>query len=68
MPINIGFLAEYPDFFSFVIVLLLAGLLSIGVKESTRLNNVFTVVNVVTVIIVIITGIMRGKWRDNDQT
>lgn len=59
-PINVHFLADYPDFFSFVIIMILAVLLSVGVKESSVLNNVFTVVNLMTVTIVIVTGIMRG--------
>lgn len=61
MPINVSFLAEYPDFLSFVIILLIAVLLAVGVKESTFLNNIFTVVNLCTVAIVIVTGIMRGN-------
>lgn len=59
-PINVGFLAEYPDFFSFIVVMILSVLLSIGVKESSILNNVFTVVNLMTVAVVIVTGIMKG--------
>ena len=35
-------------------------LLAIGVKESTRFNNVFTVANLVVVVYVIITGSFKG--------
>lgn len=56
LPIDIGFLADYPDFFSFFIVMLLASLLSIGVKESSVLNNIFTTVNIITVLIVLVAG------------
>lgn len=56
LPINIDFLADYPDIFSFFIVMLLAALLSIGVKESSVLNNIFTSVNIVTVLIVLVAG------------
>lgn len=56
LPINVDFLADYPDFFSFFIVMLLVSLLSIGVKESSVLNNIFTTVNVITVLIVLIAG------------
>lgn len=59
MPIDVDFLAEYPDFFSFAMVMLLAVILSIGVKESTMLNNVFTTLNLVTVLIVIISGSIK---------
>lgn len=57
--IEVDFLAEYPDFFSFVVVMLLAVLLSIGVKESSILNNVFTTINMATVILVIFTGALK---------
>lgn len=56
LPIDVDFLADYPDFFSFFIVMLLASLLSIGVKESTVLNNIFTIVNIITVLIVLVAG------------
>jgi cationic amino acid transporter 3 len=59
MPMDVDFLAEYPDFFSFAIVMVLAILLSIGVKESTFLNNVFTAVNLATVMIVLVAGGMN---------
>lgn len=56
MPIDVDFLADYPDFFSFFVVMVLAVLLSIGVKESSLLNNIFTSVNIVTVLIVLVAG------------
>lgn len=59
-PIDISFLADYPDPFSFVMIMLLAGLLAVGVRESSLLNNVFTVINLATVVIVIVTGTMKG--------
>lgn len=61
MPIDISFLSEYPDFFAFAMVMLLVVLLCIGVKESSILNNVFTVINLITITIVIVAGSMRGK-------
>lgn len=59
LPMNIGFLAEYPDFFSFCIVILLSLLLSAGVKESSILNNIFTMINLSIVLLVIISGIVK---------
>jgi solute carrier family 7 (cationic amino acid transporter), member 3 len=59
-PIDIDFLAEYPDFFSFVIVLVLASVLAFGVKESSFLNNIFTVVNLITVAIVLVAGTIKA--------
>lgn len=60
-PMNVSFLAPYPDFFSFTMVLLLATLLAFGVKESTILNNILTLINLATVILVIVSGIIKGK-------
>lgn len=61
MPINISFLSEYPDFFAFGMVVLLVALLSIGVRESSYLNMGFTVVNLLTIVIIIIAGSMKGE-------
>ena len=36
-------------------------LLGIGVSESTKLNNVFTALNLVTVIIVVIAGAVKSE-------
>ncbi|KAH9630975.1 hypothetical protein HF086_013514 [Spodoptera exigua] len=41
-------------------------LLGIGVKESTKLNNVFTALNLITVIVVVIAGAVKSNpanWR-----
>ncbi|KOC63248.1 Cationic amino acid transporter 3 [Habropoda laboriosa] len=66
MPIRVLFLSEYPDFFAFGVVLLLIILLSIGVKESSMLNNIFTVVNLTTILIIIVAGSIKAdpaNWR-----
>lgn len=66
MPIDIDFLSTYPDFLSLVVIMVLAGILSIGVKESTLLNNIFTGVNLITVSIVIIAGSLKSdvhNWK-----
>jgi len=60
MPINVGFLSPYPDFFAFFITLALTVILSIGVKESTRFNNVFTCVNIAVVLFVTIFGFIHA--------
>lgn len=64
MPMTIDFLSPYPDFFSFLVIMLLAGLLSIGVKESTILNNIFTCVNLLTVVTVIIAGAIKSDVKN----
>ncbi|XP_015595656.1 cationic amino acid transporter 3 [Cephus cinctus] len=60
MPIDISFLSEYPDFFAFAMVILLAILLSVGVKESSLLNNIFTTINLVTIAIVLVAGSIKA--------
>ncbi|CAG9562219.1 unnamed protein product [Danaus chrysippus] len=69
-PINVSFLADYPDIFAFALVLLITILLGIGVSESTKLNNVFTALNMVTVIIVVVAGAIKSdpaNWRIDVQ-
>ncbi|KAJ0176865.1 hypothetical protein K1T71_008044 [Dendrolimus kikuchii] len=61
LPINVSFLADYPDFFAFGLVLLITVLLGVGVSESTKLNNVFTALNMITVIIVVIAGAVKSN-------
>ena len=66
MPINISFLSEYPDFCALGITLLLTGILSVGVKESTRFNNIFTFLNLAIVLFVIIFGFFHAdlhNWK-----
>ncbi|XP_012214560.1 cationic amino acid transporter 3 isoform X2 [Linepithema humile] len=60
MPIDISFLSEYPDFFAFAMVMLLVALLCVGVRESSILNNIFTVINLITITIVIIAGSIKA--------
>lgn len=60
MPISVSFLSSYPDFFAFGLVMLLAIFLSIGVKVSSLFNNVFTTINLATIVIIIVTGITKG--------
>ncbi|XP_023227602.1 cationic amino acid transporter 2-like [Centruroides sculpturatus] len=60
MPIDIPNMSSYPDFFAFGIVMLLTVLLSFGVKESSKLNNVFTVVNLLVVVYVLICGSFKA--------
>ncbi|XP_045497938.1 cationic amino acid transporter 3 [Colias croceus] len=65
-PIHVSFLADYPDFFAFGLVLLITVLLGVGVRESTKLNNVFTALNMATVVIVVIAGAIKSdpsNWR-----
>ena len=56
MPINVSHLSLYPDFLAFGITILLAVMLCIGVKESTRFNSIFTMLNITVVVYVVIVG------------
>ncbi|CAK1551026.1 unnamed protein product [Leptosia nina] len=67
-PINVSFLAEYPDFFAFGLVLVMTILLGVGVRESTKLNNIFTAFNMLTIVIVVVAGATRSdpaNWMLN---
>lgn len=59
-PIDIDFLAAYPDFFSFFIVVALSILLAVGVKESTLLNNIFTVINMAVISLILVAGAIKS--------
>nr|CAI5845441.1 unnamed protein product [Callosobruchus analis] len=61
LPMDVEFMSSYPDFFSFSFVMLFTALLAFGVKESSTLNNVFTVLNLATICIVIVAGAIKGK-------
>ncbi|KAH8239560.1 hypothetical protein KR032_005539, partial [Drosophila birchii] len=65
MPINIDGMGAYPDLFAFVVTILFSLAIAVGAKESTRVNNVFTMLNLGVVLFVIIAGLFkvnRSNW------
>ena len=62
IPINIEYISPYPDFFAFGITLLLTVVLCLGVKESTRFNNIFTCLNIAVVLFVTIFGFIHADF------
>lgn len=64
MPMDVGGLSPYPDFFAFAITFLLTCILAVGVKESSTFNNIFTGVNLLVVTYVIVCGAFKADTHN----
>ncbi|KAL3862746.1 hypothetical protein ACJMK2_008698 [Sinanodonta woodiana] len=68
VPMSVSGLSPYPDFFALGITLLLTVILAVGVKESSRFNNLFTGVNLLVVTYIVICGAFKAdphNWNIN---
>lgn len=61
-------LGKYPDFFALTVVLIIAVVLSIGVKNSSRFNNIVTWVNLFVIMFITIVGfyfVKKQNWTND---
>lgn len=65
MPMRVEHFSDYPDFLAFGVVMVFSIAVALGARESTRVNNVFTFVNLAVVVFVVISGfinVVPSNW------
>ncbi|KAB0794529.1 hypothetical protein PPYR_11368 [Photinus pyralis] len=60
LPMNAPALAPFPDLFSLGVVLLFSLALALGARESSFVNNIFTMVNLSVVVFAIVSGLWKA--------
>ncbi|XP_032985178.1 cationic amino acid transporter 3-like [Rhinolophus ferrumequinum] len=68
--LHVPHLAQYPDFFSLGLVLLLTGLLVLGARESALVTKIFTGMNLSVLSFVFLSGFIKGHvhhWQLTQQ-
>nr|XP_022908557.1 high affinity cationic amino acid transporter 1-like [Onthophagus taurus] len=63
-PIHFSIMGKYFDFLAFGLAILISVALAFGLKESTKLNNVITALNLVVILFIIIAGAIHS---DNEN-
>ncbi|KAM8791823.1 cationic amino acid transporter 3-like [Rhynchonycteris naso] len=64
LSLHVPHLAKYLDFLSLGLVLLLTGLLVLGVSESALVTKMFTGINLLVLIFVILSGFIKGDLHN----
>ncbi|XP_042911215.1 high affinity cationic amino acid transporter 1 isoform X2 [Parasteatoda tepidariorum] len=64
MPMHLSGLSSFPDFLAFGITLLLTVILAFGVRESSRFNNVCTILNLLVVVYAVICGLFKANLHN----
>ncbi|XP_060996621.1 cationic amino acid transporter 3-like [Dama dama] len=64
------YLATYPDFVALAVVLLFTGALALGARQSALITKVFTGINVLVLIFIMLSGFIKGdlhNWKLTEQ-
>jgi amino acid transporter len=64
MNMNVYLFGQYPDFLVFGLCISITVFLIIGVKESTLLNSIFTLFNIVCILFILITGATKANFSN----
>ncbi|CAG9562220.1 unnamed protein product [Danaus chrysippus] len=64
VPIYSDYFSSYFDIFSFFVVVFLGVLLAVGVRESTFVNNMLTVVNMIVIVFIICAGAFKADFSN----